>query len=122
MVNGSALIDLGKLSEPATALVNRVSEGICGLAKPWQTRRVAQAEADAEIIKAIAGVEISEINERAIRRLIGEQTKQQGNIEIILHEAIPQLEDSAKPQLMDDDWIANFFDKCKLILSELLIS
>jgi hypothetical protein len=32
--------------------------------------------------------------------------------------ALPEVSPEAKPESMEDDWIANFFDKCRLISDE----
>ena len=56
--------DLAGISKPATALFNKVSNAVGGIAKPWQIERVAKAEAKAEIIRAEARIEISEMEER----------------------------------------------------------
>lgn len=67
------LINLGELSKPATVLIERVSDAVGGLAKPWQIKRVASAEAEAEKIKALAQVEITDIQQRALVRMIREE-------------------------------------------------
>ena len=40
------------LTEPATVLINRISDAIGGIAKPWQMKRLAEAEVAVELIKA----------------------------------------------------------------------
>ena len=39
-------------------------------------------------------------------------------MESITEKAIPQLNDSSNPQNMEDDWITNFFDKCRIVSDE----
>lgn len=51
-MSGNSLIDLGKLAEPATKLIEKVSDAVGGIAKPWQIKRVASAEAAAAKIAA----------------------------------------------------------------------
>ncbi len=53
-----------------------------------------------------------------MHRFIAEEGKKQENIESITSQAIPLLEDKSKPQQMNDDWIANFFDKCRIVSDE----
>lgn len=40
---------------------------------------------------------------------------EQKNMEDILLKAIPHVKDDAKPENMNNDWIVNFFTKCRLI-------
>jgi hypothetical protein len=48
----SSLINLGELSKPATALVEKISEAVGGIFKPYQLVRVAKAEAQADRVRA----------------------------------------------------------------------
>ena|SRR5580765_7124510 len=111
----SSIINIGELSKPAAVLVEKIADAIGGLARPWQIRRVAEAEAEAEKIHAVAQIEITKLQRRAVTRLIAEEARKQNNIESITAKALPQLSDEAKPENLEDDWIANFFDKCRLI-------
>lgn len=115
MSEGNSLINLGDISKPATVLIEKVSGALGGYFKPYQIKRVAKAEAEAEIIKAQAQIEVPDLQRRALGRFVAEEAKRQDNIEKITEKAIPQLEDSAKPQDVEDDWITNFFDKCRII-------
>ena len=47
--------------------------------------------------------------------LIAEEAKKQSNIEEITAKALPQVDENAQPQNMEDDWITNFFEKARLI-------
>ncbi len=118
MSSGNSLINLGDLSKPANTLVERVSDAIGGIAGPWQTRRMAKAEADAELIKAESRIKISEIEERALGRMIKEEGQKQENIENITSKAIPKLSDSANPENIEKDWLTHFFDKSRLTSNE----
>ncbi len=110
-----SLINLGEISEPAKVLIEKISEGLGGYFKPYQIKRVAKAEAEAEIIKAKAQIEVTDLQRRALGRFVVEEAKKQDNIEKITEKAIPQLENSATPQDVEDDWITNFLDKCRII-------
>jgi len=122
MENGKSLINIGELGKPATLLIEKISEALGGYFKPWQIRRVAQAEAEADKIKAIAQVEtemqIVELTRRALGRFLIEESKKQDNMESITSKALPLLENDSKPQKINDDWVTNFFDKCRLISDE----
>ena len=116
MTDGFALIKVdGKITEPATVLITKISDAVGGLYKPYQIRRVSKAEADAAIIKEQAHIEINDLQRRAFNRLVSEEAKKQDNIESITEKAIPQLTTSSTPQDMENDWIMNFFDKCRII-------
>src|SRR5258708_27877253 len=118
MNDARAIINLGELSKPATVLVEKIAEAVGGIARPWQIKRVAEAEAEADKIHAIAQIKISELQRRALTRLFEEEARKQNNIESITAKALPELNSDAKPKDIEDDWIANFFDKCRLISDE----
>ena len=116
MSGGFSLINIdGKFTEPATVLITKISDAVGSLFRPTQIRRVAEAESEAAIIEAQAQIEVTSLQHRAFTRLISEEAKKQNNIETIIEKAIPQLTDSSNPQDMQDDWITNFFDKCRII-------
>lgn len=115
MGEGNSLINLGDLSKPATVLIEKVSDAVGAIYKPHQIKRVAKAEAEAKKIMAIADIEISDIQQRAMVRLIQEEGKKQENIENITGQATAQLDDNAKPENIEDDWIAHFFEKCRTV-------
>jgi hypothetical protein len=115
MSNGNSIVNLGDLSKPATVLIEKVSEALGGYFKPYQIKRIAKSEAEAEIIKAEAQIEVTDLQRRALGRFVVEEAKKQENIEKITEKAIPQLENSAKPQDVEDDWVTNFFDKSRII-------
>src|SRR6266542_4826978 len=52
---------------------------------------------------------------RAMHRFIEEEAHRQKNIEDITAKALPQLEEGAKPDAMEDDWVTNFFDKSRIV-------
>ncbi len=118
MPNGMFIIDMGKLSEPGKVLVEKVCNAIEGLAKPFQIKRTAKAEAEASIIEAKSQIEITELHRRAFIRFLNEEGKKQENMENITRKAIIHLSDSSNPQDIEDDWITNFFDKCRIISDE----
>jgi hypothetical protein len=64
-----SLIDLGKLSEPATKLIDTVANAVGVTYEPTRVRRKAKAEADATIIIAKSHQEIRGIELRAAERL-----------------------------------------------------
>ena len=108
-------IDTSGFSEPAKLLVEKVSDAVGGIAKPWLTVRNAKAEVQAEVIKAEGRIQLSEIEERGLQRMVREEGKRQENIENITTKAIPNLSGEAKPDEVEDDWITHFFERCRLI-------
>jgi len=118
MIEGNPLINLGDISKPATVLIEKISDAIGGYYKPYQIKRVAKAEAEAEIIKAQAQIEVTDLQRRALVRFVAEESRKQDNMEKITQKAIPLLEESSNPENVEDDWITNFFDKCRIVSDE----
>jgi hypothetical protein len=118
MNEGGSLINLGELSKPATVLIEKISEATGGIFRPYQIRRVAQAEAQASKIRAVAQIEIEDIQRRALNRFLYEEANKQKNIESITRKALPAVEENARPQEIENDWLLNFYDKCRLISDE----
>ena len=113
------LVSLGELSKPVNTLVERASDAVGGLFRPWQTRRVARAEAEAELIHAQNEIQITELHKRAFWRFLEEKASEQLNMESILTKAIPGVDqDNARPEDVEKDWFANFFDKCRIVSDE----
>lgn len=115
MSESGALINLGDISKPATVLIEKVSDAVGGIAKPWQIKRVAKAEAEADLIRAQTRIEISELEQRALVRMVREEGQKQENIESITAKAIPHLSPEAKPEQVEKDWLTHFFDRCRLV-------
>ncbi len=118
MEEGKALINLGELSKPATVLIEKISEAVGGVFRPYQIRRVADAEADAEKIRAVSQIEVTDLQRRAMRRFLEEEAKKQQNIENITNKALPKVGENSAPEKVENDWLANFFEKCRLISDE----
>ena len=100
------------------ALINKISDAIGWYSAPKQVTRLAQAEARAELIRArakaaAAGIELSELIQRAELRTAVEQIIEQANLEEIIIRALPRLEGNAQPQDMNRDWLKNHIDKCR---------
>lgn len=113
--NSIVNIDAKGLSKVGAALVEKVAEGIGGVFRPAQVVRLAKAQAKADLITAQSQLEIDELQRRAIQRFVAEEAKNQSNIEEITKQAIPLLEDKSQPEKMDDDWVANFFEKSRIV-------
>lgn len=120
---GSLIQVSGKgLTKPATVLVERVFDALGGIPRPWQIQRVAEAEAKAQAKKALilaeSEIEVTDLQRRAARRWLEEETKNQENIESITHQALPHVNDDAEPEKIEDDFLRSFFDKCRIVSDE----
>ena len=103
MRNETSIINLGELSKPAEVLIEKISEAVGGVFKPYQIVRVARAEAEAERIRAESQIQISDLHRRALHRFLEEEAKKQQNIEEITREALPQLNDKSQPEKIEKD-------------------
>lgn len=110
-----SLINIGELSKPVTVLIEKISNAVGVMYEPVQIKRKANAEAEAKKIHALADIEVQEIQQRALVRFVQEETKKQINIENITEKSFNKINDNAKPENIEDDWISHFFDKCKNI-------
>ena len=111
----NSLINLGNLSKPADTLIKKVSGAVGGLFAPYQVKRMAKAEAEAAMIKEQSEIEITDVHRRAVRRWIEEEAQRQKNMEDITAKALPQLDEKATPDSVEDDWLVNFFDKSRIV-------
>lgn len=114
----NSLVNLGNLSKPADTLIKKVSDAVGGIFAPYQVKRMAKAEAAASLIKADAEIKVTDLHRRAMHRFIQEEATKQENIESITSQAIPNLEQNAEPEKMDNDWVTNFFDKSRIVSDE----
>lgn len=111
----NSIINLGNLSKPADTLIKKISAAVGGIFKPCQIKRIAKAKAEASLIRAQGEIQVTDLHRRAMHRFIEEEAKKQDNIEQITGQALPQLDPKSKPEFIEDDWITNFFDKCRII-------
>jgi len=112
------LANLGELTKPATVLIEKISDAVGGIFKPYQIVRVAKAEAEAGRIQADARIQITDLHRRAMHRFLEEEAKKQSNIEAVTRKALPLLSEGSCPQNVEDDWITNFFDKSRIVSDE----
>ncbi len=107
-------------SQTGAALVNRISDAIGWFTAPAQVRRMAEAEAAAGSIRAKSEIEISELAtealiQRAQFRVAVEQIVEEMNLEAIVMNALIHLNNDARPDDMDDDWLRNWAGRCKSV-------
>ncbi len=122
MKNEISLINLGKFADTATTLVNRVSDAVGGVFRPGQIKRIADAEAYATKVRTRAQteatIEATELEQRALSRMITEESERQKNIESVTIKALPLLTQEASPEKIEKDWLVAFFDKARLISND----
>ena len=63
--SSNSLINLGDLSKPADTLIKKISNAVGVLYAPRQVKKMAEAEAEAAMIKAQSEIEISDLHRRA---------------------------------------------------------
>lgn len=113
--DGNSLINLGDLSKPATVLIEKVSSAVGLIYEPLHIKRKARAEAEADKIKAVAKIELDELQHRALERFVQQEARKQENIETITAQAASALPPDAKATELDEDWIAHFFKQCDTV-------
>lgn len=113
-----SVVNAGKFAKPMNTLIEKIANATGVIYEPTKIRRKAKAEADAAKTKALVDLEIEEIQKRALNRLVNEEIKKQENIEAITEKSFDSIKENASPENIEDDWISNFFDKCKLISDE----
>ena len=114
-MSDNPIMNIGDLAKPATALIEKLADAGYILYEPRHIRKVAKAKAEAAEIAAESQIKITDLHKRAAHRLLKEETQHQKNMEDTTTKAIPQLNEDANPHAIDDDWIAKFFDKCRLV-------
>ena len=113
----------------ATALIAKVSDAMGGILQPWQIKRVARAEAEAEItrakgsatadiIRAESEARTQEIKRRAMARLDWEEVQQQANMESIIQKSLLEVSEEATPENIEQDWLTYFLKHCRLISND----
>lgn len=110
-----SLVDMRGLTKPATVLIKKISNAVGTMWEPRQIRRIAEAKADAALTLAKSEIEIDEVKRRTAQRFVEEETRDQINMESIGGKAIPNLDPDAPAENVEDDWIVNFFDKCRIV-------
>ena len=131
---------IGGLTKPvskvAIALLDKIGNAVGVVYDPTRIVRGAKAETKAKKIKAEGEIEIAKsqsevarikaeseietinLQQRTGYRLSQEATQHQKSMEDTTAKAIPQLNEDADPNAIEDDWIIKFFDKCRLVTDD----
>jgi hypothetical protein len=104
--------------KPVTVLIEKIAGAIGVLYQPRKIVNNAKAESQANKILKLAELELRDIEQRSISRLIVEESYKQKNIENVIQKALPLIVPNATPEQISNDWIINFFDKVKTISDE----
>lgn len=106
---------LKPLEKPAIALIEKIASAGYILYEPHHIKAIAKAQAKAAKIEAESEIEVNDVHRRAVIRWIEEEAQHQKNIEDITTKSINKLNEDANPDVMNNDWITKFFDKCRLV-------
>lgn len=115
MPEGNSIVNLGELSKPATVLIEKISNAVGIVYEPTRIKRQARAEVEVDKIKALARIELTDLEHRAFARLAHQESRKQDNIEQITDQAVSSLPPDAKVDALDEDWIAHFFKQCDTV-------
>lgn len=113
MEQNNSLIDLKALSEPATKLIDSVSNAIGVLYEPTKMRRLAKAENDVAKIKAEGSIELQQLIESPNQRLEKQESRRQKVRLSIVRQSFDFLPQSVNQKKVNEDWIYQFFDNCQ---------
>lgn len=106
------------LAQPITKLIEVVSRAIGAIYTPVGTIVQAKADGIAAIIRAQSEVEVTDIQERALRRFVSVETERQRNLERIIQGAQEALPPTVSSKDVDNDWATHFFDCAKDVSNE----
>lgn len=116
MSEGHSLINLGDISKPATVLIEKISNAVGILYEPRKIKNLAKANAEAEKIKFLGQLELSDLELRSINRFVTQEAKKQQNIESITAQAIQELPCDSNTEALEEDWITHFSLNVKMCL------
>ncbi len=102
-------------SATGIALINKLSDAMGWYFEPKQIERVAKAEARARKVRVESDLEIDDIALRAKLRRELEEVRYQVNLESIVAKVFPHLRDDASPEDIENDWLVNVLDKCRIV-------
>lgn len=113
-------VDFSGLSEPATKLIEKVSDAIGVLYEPRKIKKIAEANSEVRKIELKTSLELTELEERAFKRTMRSQVRKQQNIDNITIKAAAEIVDQDQNNIdqLDDDWIVHFFKQCEDISDE----
>jgi len=111
-------LDIGKLSEPLTKLVETIGAGIGGLYAPVGIVWKAKAEAKATIIRAEAQGEVASMEMRVKHRLAHLEQIRQANLDNIVKQAALELPQAVSVEPVSPDWVLRFIGVAQDVCEE----
>jgi hypothetical protein len=116
-ITGLAIINTVKsLPGPARVAIEKLSGGIAQLYEPTHIRRVAKAQADAALIKAIGEQDVAALSAAAENRESYRKIRQELNLKLISDRAADLFDEAPLPPTAAtpaDEWIDEFTDQSK---------
>lgn len=109
-------VDIAPLADVANHLLDKVENACCWFSSSTKSKRQDRDTADQLFIERIKGnANLSPLEQAALicnsRKIIKEYTNQND----ILQLAIKQLDETAKPDDVDEDWLSHFFDQARFV-------
>lgn len=114
-------------TDTGKTIVEKISAGMGILYEPTRIEKEAQAKSKAslieaemeskiKILEAETKLQILDATKRAMVRMIHEETREQINMERIATNSLQLIDfESAKPELIDSDWMTLFFKNCRIV-------
>ncbi|HGW5509360.1 TPA: DUF2806 domain-containing protein [Citrobacter koseri] len=117
-------VDFSGLSEPATKLVEKISDAIGVLYEPTKIKKIAKAHSEVKKIELQSSIELTELEERALQRTLHAQARKQHNIDNITFKAARDInpQEQNDIEFLDKDWINYFFNQCEDISDDMMQS
>lgn len=113
------------LSKPLTKLIEAISEGVKGIAAPWQMKRIAKAELDIKKMNLIAEKEhqaLETISGIDLNKLTNRELRGMQNINNVVRLAYDELLNEDPAEIPDEkvnpDWASLYFDFIEKVSDE----
>lgn len=110
----NSLIDFDAIGDVVINLTNRLSEGVGWIAN----RETPQKAAIHTYIEEIQKSDHPPLIKAALISNAKKTIKEYCNQNNIVQIAVQSLEEKAKPEMIEEDWLAQFMDKARLVSSE----
>lgn len=111
-----SLINFDGLSQVACSLIDKISSAVGWIATHDTPNRIAVKQ----YIESIQNSDLDPLIKAAKISRAKRDIKEYCNQAKIISDAIPQLDATADPNKIDEDWLASFMDKARLVNSESL--
>ncbi|MCR9421737.1 DUF2806 domain-containing protein [Vibrio sp. RM-69-4] len=108
-------IELGKFGDAVNTLTTKVCDAVGVLYRPRAIVKEAEALAKVREIELQSELRSADIKARTLARVELQEQRKQANYESILAQTIERLPENAKPENLDEDWLAYFFERCATV-------